>query len=164
MVVQTVDHFLGPPLFKILIQLQLYNDLGHAADSQQHDGNAKEYQKGIEHPARMAERMHFGITHRADGDQGHVEGVEPGILFDDHEPHGPAQHNEQKRGRDQDQPVTKAMHAEVILVWWQAEDGAGQGEKLGDRHRCPRAVVVMWMIRDLGGLGQRSLSPSFSVA
>jgi hypothetical protein len=36
-------------------------------------------------------------------------------------------------------------------------------EKLGDRHRCPRAVEVLWMIGYLGGLGQRSLSPSFSV-
>src|SRR5216684_5234448 len=35
-------------------------------------------------------------------------------------------------------------------------------EKLGDRHRCPRAVEVRYMFRYFGGLGQRSLSPSFS--
>src|SRR5258708_37580435 len=29
----------------------------------------------------------------------------------------------------------------------------------GDRHRCPRAVEDMWIIRDYGGLGQRCLSP-----
>ena len=29
------------------------------------------------------------------------------------------------------------------------------------RHRCPRAAEIMWTIRDLGGLGQRSLSPWF---
>jgi hypothetical protein len=40
----------------------------------------------------------------------------------------------------------------------------GLAEKLGDRHRCPRAVEVMFMIRDCGGLGQRSLSPSFACA
>src|SRR5260370_23291390 len=34
-------------------------------------------------------------------------------------------------------------------------------EKLGDRHRCPRAVDIMRMIRDLGGFGHPSLSPSF---
>jgi len=34
------------------------------------------------------------------------------------------------------------------------------GEKrMGDRHRCPRAVEHLYMIRDSGGLGHRSLSP-----
>jgi hypothetical protein len=40
-------------------------------------------------------------------------------------------------------------------------DGRRLAEKLGDRHRCPRAVVDMLVIQDYGGLGQRSLSPSF---
>src|SRR5258708_8277621 len=37
-------------------------------------------------------------------------------------------------------------------------------EKPGDRHRCPRAVEIMWMIRDYDGLGQRCLSPGFWLA
>src|SRR6267154_2673722 len=34
-------------------------------------------------------------------------------------------------------------------------------EKPASRHRCPRAVEVMWMIRDYGRLGQRSQSLVF---
>ena len=43
-------------------------------------------------------------------------------------------------------------------------EGFGLAEEVGDRQRCPRAVEGMWMIRDLGGLGQRSLSPTSSAS
>src|SRR5258708_19811374 len=37
-------------------------------------------------------------------------------------------------------------------------------EKPGDSHRCPRAVELLMMIRDYGGLGHRWPSPGFRPA
>jgi hypothetical protein len=114
--VQGVDHFSSAPLSEILVELQLDDSLRHAADGEQHDGYAKEYQKRIEDLSGAAERVDFRVSYRADGDQRHVERVERRVMIDEDEAERSAGQDYDDRGRDQDEPVAEASHAVAILT------------------------------------------------
>jgi len=64
----------------------------------------------------MTERMHLSVTHRADGDDGHVERIEGGVIVGEDEADRAARNDDEQRDNDQQQPVAKALHASAIVA------------------------------------------------
>ena len=150
MVLQLVDHFSGPPFPKILRELQLDDDLRHAAHRQQHHGYAKEYQKRIENPPAETQRMHFRVTHGGDGDQRHVEGVEGGVMLDPHEAQRSASDDQQNAAGQDDQPSTKAAHVQSLLLAvphrLRASSTVMSSDSSGTPVHCRTASITLSMI------------------
>src|ERR1700733_11086052 len=60
--------------------------------------------------------MQLLVAHRGDGDEGHVERVEGGIMLDPYESQCSAGEDQQDSAAQHDDPIAKAAHSVAILA------------------------------------------------
>ena len=60
--------------------------------------------------------MHFTVSHRADGDERHVECIEHRVMFDEDETQRSAELRDQDSAAYEDESFAEALHASVILA------------------------------------------------
>ncbi len=88
-VFQLLDHTFVPPTAEDIAELAFDDGLGHCADSDENGGDAEEDQDRVEDAARARERMDLPVSHRCQGGEDHVEGVERRVMVNKNQANGP---------------------------------------------------------------------------